>query len=164
MEESLALSELRHWGAGERGMALLHLATLARRMDDADAARTRCLQSLYLAANAGDTLMLCRGLVVMGGLETASGRFSRAASLFGAEAAGRLDGVLVVTLPHPPPTAMERYVEDVASTRRALGDDAFEEAWAQGARLTLEEAARVVLTDRMAGDSSESVVERSVHG
>jgi predicted ATPase/DNA-binding XRE family transcriptional regulator len=153
MEESLALSELRRWGAGERGMALLHVATLARRMDDSDAARMHCLHSLYLAANSGDTLMLCRGLVIMGGLEAAAGRFSTAASLFGAEAAGRPDHAQMATLAHPPPTDPRRYVEDVASTRRALGDDAYEEAWARGARLTLEEAARIILTDHTGVDA-----------
>jgi hypothetical protein len=92
--------------------------------------------------------MLCRGLVIMGGLEAAAGRFSRAAILFGAEAGGRPDQAAVETLPHPSPTDPERYVEDVASTRRALGADVFEEAWAQGARLTLEVAARAIQTDR----------------
>jgi tetratricopeptide (TPR) repeat protein len=110
MEGSLALSELRHWGAGERGMALFHLGTLARRMDDADAARMRCLQSLNLADNGGETLMLCGGLVIIGGLEAAAGRFSRAALLLGAESGGRPDHAPVETSPYPSPTDSARYV------------------------------------------------------
>jgi hypothetical protein len=127
-------------------MALLHLAGLARSMGDTATARTRCLHSLYLAANHGDSLMLSRGLMIMGGLESAAGRFSRAACLFGAEAAGRPHLALVVNLPHPSPTSEARYAEDLASTRRALGDNAFEVAWAQGEAITLEEAARMILT------------------
>jgi hypothetical protein len=92
--------------------------------------------------------MLCRGLVIMGGLEATAGRFSRAASLFGAEAAGRPDQARMETLAHPTPTDPQRYVEDVRATRDALCDSAFEEAWAEGAQLTLEEAARMVLTDQ----------------
>jgi hypothetical protein len=117
-------------------------------MGDTDAARLRCLQSLYLAANAGDTLMLCRGLVIVGGLEVVAGQFPRAASLFGAEAAGRPDGAPMATLAHPPPTDPELYAEDIAVTRRALGDDAFDVAWAQGADMTLEEPARTILADQ----------------
>jgi predicted ATPase/DNA-binding XRE family transcriptional regulator len=149
MEESLALSELRHWGAGERGMALLHLASLARSMGDTAMARTRCVHSLYLAANHGESLMLSRGLRMMGGLEWAAGRFSRAACLFGAETAGRPHLALVVDLPHPSPTSAARYAEDLAATRHALGDNAFEVAWAQGEAMTLEEAARMILTDEI---------------
>jgi tetratricopeptide (TPR) repeat protein len=89
MEESLSLSELRYRGAGERGMALLHLASRSRSMGDNAAARARCSQSLQLAANADDWFMLSNGLLIMGGLEAAAGRFSRAARLFGAESAGR---------------------------------------------------------------------------
>jgi non-specific serine/threonine protein kinase len=147
MEESLALSELRYGGAGERGMALFHLASLSRTLGDTAGARTHCLHSLYLAANAGDALMLSRGLMIMGGLEAADGRFSRAACLFGAEAAGRPRQAVAVDLVHPPPTSPARYAEDLASTRRGLGHDAFEAAWAQGESMTLEEAARMILTE-----------------
>ena len=147
MEESPALSELRYGGAGERGMALFHLASLLCTVGDTAAARTHCLHSLYLAANAGDALMLSRGLMIMGGLEAAAGRFSRAACLFGAEAAGRPHQTLAVELAHPPPTSPAGCAEDLASTRRALGDDPFEAAWARGKSLTLEEAARTILTD-----------------
>jgi hypothetical protein len=122
-------------------------------MEDSAAARMRCLHSLYLAANSGDALMLCRGLVIIGGLEAAAGRFSRAARLFGAEAAGRPDQVQVATLAHPTPTDPERYAEDVASTHCAPGDEAFEEAWTQGAQPTFEEAARMMLTDRTVVDA-----------
>jgi hypothetical protein len=106
MEERLALSELRHWGAGERGMALFHLASLARTMGDTVTARTRCLHSLDLAANAGDAMMLSRGLMIMAGLKATAGRFARAACLFGAEAASRPHQALVVNLPHPPSTRL----------------------------------------------------------
>jgi len=150
MEESLALSELRHWGAGERGMALLHLASLSRSMGDTAAAGTCCLQSLQLATDADDWFMLSNGLAVMGGLEVDAGRFSRAACLVGAESAGRPLDVGSRNLPHPSPTSPARYAEDLASTRRALGDAAFDMAWAQGRAMPLQDAARLILTDETA--------------
>jgi hypothetical protein len=63
----------------------------------------------------------------------------------------------VVNLPHPPPTSSARYAEDLESARHALGDDAFEAAWAQGEAMTLEDAARMILTD-------ESVAVRAAVG
>jgi predicted ATPase/DNA-binding XRE family transcriptional regulator len=146
MEESLDWSELRRSGHGERGMALLHLANLYRKLGHAAPARARCLESLELARTAGDSLMMSSGLLVMGGLEATAGRSARAACLFGAEAAGPRQND-VSRLPHPPPTDPGRYAEDLAATRGALGDDAFAVAWAQGQAMTLEEAVRTVLTD-----------------
>ncbi len=147
MEESLALSEIRHWGAGERGMALLHLASLSRSMGDTAAARARCLECLQLTAYAADWFMLSNALVVMGGLAAAAGRFSIAARLFGAESAGRPVVAGPRNLPHPSPTSPARYAEDLASTRAGLGDAAFENAWAAGRAMTLEQAARMIMTE-----------------
>src|SRR4029077_5789004 len=81
MEESLDRSELRRSGAGERGMALLHLANLSRGLGRFADARSRCSESIELARNAGDWPMLSVGLMVMGGLEAAAGRSARAARL-----------------------------------------------------------------------------------
>lgn len=151
MEESLALSQLRHWGAGERGMALLHLASLKRSIGDTGAARALCSECLQLTAYADDWFMLSNALVVMGGLEAAAGRFSIAARLFGAESAGRPEMVSRRNLPHPSPTSPTQYAHDLASTRAALGEAAFENAWAAGRAMTLEQAARMILTEAASG-------------
>jgi hypothetical protein len=51
-------------------------------------------------------------------------------------------------LPHPSPTSPARYAEDLAAMRRTLGDDAFAAAWAQGRAMTLQDAARSILSDQ----------------
>jgi non-specific serine/threonine protein kinase len=83
----------------------------------------------------------------MGGLEQAAGRFERAACLFGAEAAGRARRGSLDLVRYPPPAEPDRYANDLAAIRRALGDDGFALAWGQGQAMTVEEAARIVLAD-----------------
>ena len=163
MEESLGLvQELLHSGHAERGMALLHLANLARIRADFAAARARCMESLELARNAGERLMMAAGLGLMAGLEQAAGRSATAACLFGAEAAARARRGRLDTVRYPPPTGPDRYADDVASARRALGDDAFAAAWARGQALLVEEATRLALAERSQPGFARPTYERAV--
>ncbi|HET6315147.1 MAG TPA: helix-turn-helix transcriptional regulator [Chloroflexota bacterium] len=92
--------------------------------------------------------MMAVGLGIMGGLEQAAGRSATAAQLFGAEAAARVRLGRLDSVRYPPPTAPERYAEDVASARHALGDDAFAAAWARGEAMSVDEATRMVLVEQ----------------
>jgi len=90
---------------------------------------------------------MAASLVLMGRLEQAAGRSARAACLFGAEAAGRARQGRLDLVRYPPSTEPDRYANDLAAIRRALGDDDFAVAWGQGQAMTVEEASRIVLTD-----------------
>jgi hypothetical protein len=85
------------------------------------------------------------------------------ASAARAESAGRPTFAGPRNLPHPSPTSPTRYADDLASTRAALGDAAFENAWAAGRAMTLEQAARMILTEE-ATDAPASIGGRASTG
>jgi non-specific serine/threonine protein kinase len=123
---------------------------------DPATARAHCLESLELARDAGDRLMMARGLVLMGGLEHTAGRSASAACLFGAEAAGRARQGGLMPMGYPSAAEPALYTGDLASIRRSLGDEAFGMAWAQGQAMTMEEAVRIVLADDTPADVRHS--------
>jgi non-specific serine/threonine protein kinase len=92
--------------------------------------------------------MMALSLGVMGGLEQVAGRSATAALLFGAEAAARVRLGRLDSVRYPPPTPPERSADDVASTRHALGDDAFAAAWARGEAMSVDEATRMALAQQ----------------
>ena len=148
LAESLGLvRELLFSGNAERGIALLHLVSIARAQGDSAAAFAQCLECLELALNSGDRLMMTAGLALMGGLEQAADCSAKAAQLFGAEAAARAHRGSLDVVRYPPPIEAAHYAADVAAARRALGDSAFTVEWSRGQRLTVEEATRLALAD-----------------
>jgi hypothetical protein len=85
------------------------------------------------------------GLTDLGGLAAARGDFERAARLL---AAGEVAFEATGAVMDPGPVADFRH--DLAATREALGEAAFERAWQEGRSMDLERAVAFALgeTDR----------------
>jgi len=111
------------------------LGYLALGRGDVASAAARARESLRLLRSAGTTFYLPEALVLLGCAESARGRWESAARLFGAaEAARALVGV------HVPPPNRAAYQHAHDTSRRALGEEAFDAAWAGGNALSTEQA------------------------
>jgi ATP/maltotriose-dependent transcriptional regulator MalT len=134
LEESLAIG--KRVGAETEVVDLtLGLARLSALQGDADAARRLYRESLTLlvAFNVYKDL-IAEGLEGVAALETAQGRPSRAAQLWGAAEALR---EAIGAPMHPIHCAS--FEQAVALTRTRLGEQAFRAAWADGRGMTPEQ-------------------------
>jgi predicted ATPase/DNA-binding CsgD family transcriptional regulator/tetratricopeptide (TPR) repeat protein len=142
IEEALSLfrklGDLLNTG---RGLSVLGLAALGRG-DAEDAARAydeflRLL--LLLKSKIGATF----ALIGMAGVAVLRGQPHRAASLFGAADAARK------AIGHPDPPLKQLnydYESYIATTRTALGEEAFEEAFCAGLAMSAEQAIKYALS------------------
>ena len=134
LEEGLALSrgEERVWGL------VLTLASLGKVACEAgEYARASRLyeESLELAKRMGQEIAILICLEGLARVTVAQGKRERAAWLCGAAAALREDKGWPL-----PPAKRDEHERIVAAACRALGEEAFEAAWARGHELSLEEA------------------------
>jgi predicted ATPase/DNA-binding CsgD family transcriptional regulator len=118
-------------GAGE---ALAHLSWAARREGDLDRATTLLRESLQRLYEAGDRLLLVGALELAADLALARGSAATAATLLGATSALRSR----MGAPLSPMT--QRIIDALCdASRTALAGSRYEDAWAEGGRLPLEQ-------------------------
>jgi hypothetical protein len=133
LEEGLALSRglENAWGIMR---ALASLGNVACEAGDYARALRLYEESLKLAWRMGlnHTILLC--LEGLARVAVAQGRMERAARLCGAATALREDKGWPL-----PPARRAEHERTVAAAREAFGEEAFEEAWARGHALPLEE-------------------------
>lgn len=98
-------------------------------------ALTLCRESLVLSRKLGDKSYIAFCLMALAGVIQSTGRATRATRLFGAAEIllQSLDAVL-------DPGGSLEYDSDLAAARTQLGEEAFEEARAEGREMTLEQA------------------------
>lgn len=142
LEESLAI-----WRAAgaevDTAGAYRELGHVARSQGDHHRAATLYRASLDLLREASDRRQIGQVLEGVAALSTAQGQFPQAARILGAADAIRL------TFGAP---WVERQIHEptIAKTRKALGDQAFEAAFAQGREMSLDET--MSLVPHLAGD------------
>ena len=145
LEESLALSREMGHGLGLAG-SVMSLATVSYQRGDLKRANELYEESLDLARDTGMQPILLTALEGYACVAGARGEARRAAQLSGAaqalqEAKGR-------------PRDTDWLAEADASiyaVRAELGEEAWEEAWRKGRKMTLEEAASCALEDAASG-------------
>ena len=136
--------ELRRALGDQQGIAftLANMANVA--FDEGDWAHSGALarESLVLFQQLGDQGHIAVALRDMAHLAYMQGFPARAARLYGAEEAlrNRLGAGL-------PPRKQTHYEGSITALRAALGSNAFQAAWAQGGRLTLESALTLALEE-----------------
>jgi predicted ATPase/class 3 adenylate cyclase/DNA-binding CsgD family transcriptional regulator len=121
------------------------LGELARRRDDPSVAEDLQHEALALRARAGLRPGVAESLECLAALATAQESFSEAALLFGAACALRAEIGLARW-----PADQAGYNTDVARARDALGEHAFDAAWAEGEALTVDEV--VAFASRARGE------------
>jgi len=137
-EESLALSkaiDLKELiGYVLLGLGLVNLA------DDKPEARENIFQSLRLLQQIDDQLGVTSSLIGISGLVLREGNSLLAAQLLGAveSALKELDATVEIDVKF-------FYKDTLAKVKEALGDGAFQSAWEEGAKWSLEEAVKKVL-------------------
>ncbi len=149
LAEALAL--LRTVGSKFNIAYLLNvMATVSRHRGDLGAARRFLAESLPLLSEIGSRPGIARTLETGAALALAAGQPAQCASLSGAASALRDE----IAAPLPANEAA-RHDEDLATARAALGDPAFESAWAKGRQMTWEQAAAplFLLKEQAAGGS-----------
>ncbi len=109
---------------------------VARRRGHLAEARTLLEQNLNMAQEKGSRLDVAQAFEGLAGVACAQGQSVRAVRLFGAAETARQ----VIGTPLPTGIRMD-YDRDLAMTRAQLDPSSFEEAWAAGRRMTLEQAA-----------------------
>jgi predicted ATPase/DNA-binding CsgD family transcriptional regulator len=115
--------------------ALVAQADLARLDGDAHAAEDLCHEALELACRVGSRLAMCDVLDALGGAVTAQDRYEEAARLLGAAQSLRDTlGAVRFSVLQPSHDAV------VAAVRHALGPEPFDDAWADGEGLSLDDA------------------------
>ena len=134
MTEALELQRRHHplWGTS---FSLALLGEIALERSDLPAASAYYSESIALARALGDTTFLGAGLAAIGSIAADQGQMEQAARLLGAaeamyQVAGAWSFIAV--------RGQSRQAIDAA--RAALGQEAFDEAWARGRRLSREQA------------------------
>jgi len=138
--ESLALAEQ----IGHRhGLIMLHraLGGLAVLEGDLQAAAAELAESLRIALEIEEPLGVAQALEGFAGLALAAEQSERAARLQGAAEAMREQLGTPLT-----PAEQPRHDGETAALRSALGDDAFEAAWAEGRGTSRDEAVAYALS------------------
>ncbi len=133
-EESLAIQkELGdRWGSAT---SLMHLGIVACSQDDYGSARALHEESLTIEWELGNKVAIANSLEAFASLAKAVDQPERAARLWGSAQALRQ------ALGSPlPPHEREEYEYNLAAAREALGEEAFEAAWAEGQAMPLEQA------------------------
>jgi DNA-binding CsgD family transcriptional regulator len=123
-----------------------HFAGLLARLEG-DKGRDEALQheALAVGVESSNKAVVIFVLDELGGLAAASASFDEAARLFGAADAVRMrSGITNRDFREGP----DFYSTDVAAARTGLGDEAFDNAWAEGAAMSLEEAVAYVQRGR----------------
>ena len=141
LDESLALHRTLDDVKGI-SHALSSLA-LAFEKSDHDAARRLIAESVALELNSGDRPGLAFNVEVCARLAAAEGRRERAVRLYACarSALQGSEGIYPAEVGWPNPDTA------VAELRSALGEEAFAEAWAQGAAMGLDEALAYALEE-----------------
>jgi DNA-binding CsgD family transcriptional regulator len=116
-----------------------HLGELARRRDDTSGAEDLHHEALTLRARAGLRPGVAESLESLASLATDQESFTEAARLFGAACALRAEIGLARW-----PVDQASYDTDVARARDALGEHAFDAAWAEGEALTVDDSVAYV--------------------
>ncbi len=132
--ESLALAEAR----GDTAVvaeACTNLGDVAREQGDLRQAETRYRESLMLLREVNEGRLIALNVEGLANVSGRQGDMGRAARLFGAAAARREESGAAVS-----PAERGAYDRAVALVRTALGDRAFETAWAEGYSLPMEQA------------------------
>ena len=139
LKESLAL--FKDLG-DSRGLAevLLELGRVAHTQGNNTRALALCRESLVLSRKLGDKSYIAFCLTSLAGAIQATGDAARAARLF--EAAEMLLQSLDAVLD---PGGSLQYDRDLAAARAQVGEEAFEEARAEGRAMTLEQAVAYAL-------------------
>ncbi len=120
--------------------ALRNDGFLALHICDYERAAALFTESLTLCRTGGPNWVTEECLIGTAEIACAERRYERAARLFGA--GDTLHDILGV---RRSPQIKVRYDHCVASTRAALGDDAFQHAWTEGRAMTLEHAIEYAL-------------------
>jgi len=122
------------------GVVRLALGRVARAQGDLGGARALVAEALRLHGQVGDVAIVPQMLYVLAALDADAGRLERAVRLAGAASAlGENRGTRVW-----PVTLRERDAW-LVPTRSVLADDIFERAWAEGQRMTREQAVTYAL-------------------
>jgi DNA-binding CsgD family transcriptional regulator len=130
-----ALSQFRLLGnTYGAGFALTNLGKVARDRGDHARAAQLYAESLALRWEQGDKVTIPGSLSRLAALAALSGQPERAARLFGAAEALR------EAVGAPPPQRQTLYERAIATTRAALGEQAFAAAWAAGRALPIAAA------------------------
>lgn len=164
LRHALELAEANHY-LWPRASALLGLARLARREGDDEQANALAHAAVEAFTEAEDPIGVARALEVVAAIAATAEADEEAIRLFGAA-----DGL------HTDAGAVRFAVEsaewepDLAAASGRLGPDRFEAAWAEGARLSVEEAVSYAQRGRgqrrrpAAGWASLTRAERQVVG
>ena len=141
LEESVTLA--RELGA-EVGIAdsLIELGVLGVRQCDFDLARPAIQECITAYGRAGNIQRLAQCMSMAAGIADALGRIGPAARLLAAAAAARADTPRRMEYNS---TLYEEYDRLLPWVRAELDPDAFEAAWAEGQRLTLNQAIQEAL-------------------
>ena len=141
-EESLTI--LRPLGEQQfLANALDNLGDVASEQGEYAGARALYEESLTIYRQLGDQRGIAEGLEGMAGVAQGQGRPGRAARL------GAAASALRESIGSPlPPGEQEKFDKHVSSTRAALGDDAFTQAWNAGLAMTLKQAVDFALETR----------------
>lgn len=134
IDEALAVAREKRQKWNE-GKALLLDAELARVTGDVERAESSLDAALAVMVEAAERLGIVDALEVLGGLATETEGWNEAARLLAAGQALR-DAMGYVRFPRD----RERFDVDIAAARAAMGDEAFDVAFAAGAALSMEEA------------------------
>ncbi len=123
-------------------MTLQELGYVAAHTGDVPGARALHAESLQIAWEFRDPSGLSSCLVGPAGVAAAKGNMRRAARIMGAVQAGReaLRAPLI-------PTSLVEYARTMAVVRAGLDESAFDAAWAEGRRMTLEQAVAYALEE-----------------
>jgi tetratricopeptide (TPR) repeat protein len=127
------------------------LAALLMSQSDFDGAASRYRESLRLAHAAGDRFLIATGLAGLAEVALARGDLARAAHLCGAAAAlGDIRTLAVDGGCHlrDMPTDWLEYNRAMAAARSSESAPPLADAWAEGERMTLEQAVAYVLPGR----------------
>jgi predicted ATPase len=142
LEESLALSRGKEY-AWSIARTLASLGSVECQAGEYALAWRLYKESLELGRRIGQNLTILRCLEGLSRVAVAQGRMERAAWLCGAAAAVREDRGWPL-----PPAKRAEHERTVAAVREALGEEAYEAAWARGHALPLEQ----VITDTLGKD------------
>ena len=135
----MLLESVNYWREiGDRSglaEALSQLGELSRRDNNQAAARTYWSESLSIQLAAGDRSSVAGLLEAFADLSAADGDHDRAARMFGLAASIREE------ISNPiRPSSRSRYEQSVEIVKISLGRERFEQAWAEGECLPIEQA------------------------
>jgi DNA-binding CsgD family transcriptional regulator len=115
-------------------MALLNIGETAERRGDFVTAQAKICQALPIFQVMEDLYSLSTSAQNLASLSLLTGQHERAARFFALS-----QRLLRESGSAPGPVEQERLDKLIAETRAALGDDCFTAAWADGARMTIEQ-------------------------